>query len=464
MISRVTLPWILLLALSLHGCGPSAPGVDTGPLPKIRYEVEPDNTRVALVDVPAVAQWCRDRALPQPPPIDRAEPAVAEALYAALTAAADQGTAESFGQVGGIAESVDAHRSAIAYFGLAAEKDGRDFRWPYFRGCAHQALGEDELAIQALEHARSLDPTYPTLYARLGQLYLDQGRREEASDAFHKYAEMEPDDGFGPLGLGRLALLEGDLEEAQRRLIAAAQIRANDFQVQHQLGRLYTALGDRERAQVHFAAAAKLPQGAWFLLRDPLLQDLEASIGSAASLIREFERLSETRDWPTLTRLAEEISSRRPNDATMLLNLASLYRAQGRFDEAHEALDRALEIRPGNLRLLATRAEIYLAEGEFERSLEAAQTVLDLQPGLLRGLVVRGRALLMLERYAEAETDLQLVAEETPDSPSNLFTLAEVLRLQGKSSEAIAVYQRVLELQPGNPNVEKILQQMGADS
>lgn len=443
--------------MALIACSRASPTRDPGPLPELHYETEPGQARVAHIDVVQVAQWCDAQALPRPPAVDSAEPVVAEALYDALAAAASQRSAESFGQVGRIAESLDAHRSASEYFRLAGDRDGGDFRWPYYQGCAHQALGENQQAIEALEHARAIETTYPTTFARLGQLYLDEGRHEEARDSFRRYMELNPEDFFGQLGLGRLALLDGDLERARKLLDQAAQIRAADFQVQHQLGRLYTALGDRPQAQAHFDAAAALPQGAWFLFRDPLMQELEESAGSAASLHREFERLSETRDWPTLTKLAEEIIGRRPNDATMLLNLAGIYRAQGRFEDAHTTLDRALAMRPEDSRFHCARAETLLAQGEFERSLAAAQSALDIQPGMLRGLVVRGRARLMLRRYAEAELDLRQVAEQFPDDASNLFALGEALRLQGKTSEAVAAYRRVLELQPGFPNAQKML-------
>lgn len=450
---------LLIAALGLVACKGSGDG-DPGPLPALRYEAGLDQARVAYIDVPGLTRWCEAQKLPPPPLVDSAEPVVAEALYRALTAAAKQRSAEAFGQMGRIAESIDSHRSAIEYFRLAGTTNSGDFRWPYYRGCAHQALGEGGLAIEALEQARAIDPTYPTTYARLGQLYFDDGRYEEARGRFRRYTELRPDDFFGQVGLGRLALLQGELDQARELLEQAAWIRAADFQVQHQLGRLHTALGDRQRAQAHFDAAAALPQGAWFLFRDPLMQELEESAGSAASLHREFERLSETRDWPTLTRLAEEIVNRRPSDATMLLNLATLYRAQGRFDEAHATLDRALEIRPGNTQFLCARAETFLAQGEFQRSVSTAQAALDLQPGMLRGLVVRGRGLLMLGRYPEAELDLQLVAEQLPNDASNLFALGEALRLQGKTAGAIATYRRVLELQPGFPNAEAMLQSL----
>jgi len=449
---------LLLATMALIACGRSGPTRDPGPLPELRYETGPGQARVARIDVEQVTDWCMVQKLPPPPGVNSAEPAVAEALYEALTAAATQRSAESFGQVGRIAESLDAHRSAIEYFRLAGDEDGDDFRWPYYQGCAHQALGENQPAIEALERAGAIDTTYPTTFARLGQLYLDVERHDEARESFRRYMEMKPEDWFGQVGLGRLALLDGDLDTARELLEQAARIRAADFQVQFQLGRLYTALGERSQAQAHFDAAAALPQGAWFLFRDPLMQELEESAGSAASLHREFERLSETRDWPTLTRLAEEIVSRRPNDATMLLNLAGIYRIQSRFEDAHSTLDRALTVRPKDSRFHCARAETFLSQGDFDQSLSAAQTALEIQPGTVRGLVVRGRTLLMLQRYAEAELDLRQVAAELPGDASNLFALGEALRLQGKKAEAVATYSRVLELQPGFPNAQKMLQ------
>ena len=455
---RTSSPGLLIAILVLMACSSPEMARDSGSLPEMRLSIGSDQARVALIDMPRLVDWCKDRELPPPPPVSSAEPAVAQALYDALTAAARERTAESFGQVGRLGESLDAHHSAIEYFRLAADKDALNFLWPYYMGCAYQALGESQQAIAAFERARHLDSTYPTSFARLGQLYLDAEQHEKATESFGLYRDMRPEDGFGSIGLGRLAMLDGDLEAARTHLEHAAEIRAADFQVQFQLGRLYSALGERELAQEHFALAAALPQGAWFLLRDPLMQELEESAGSAASLHREFERLSQTRDWPTLAKLAEEIVQRRPSDATMLLNLVAIYRAQQRFDEAHATLNRASLLRTEDPRFNAARAEVHLAQGDYDDSLAAARSALEMEPALVRGLVVRGRALLMLQRYPEAERDLRQVAEQRPDDASNLFALGEALRLQGKNQQAITTYNRALEIQPGFPDAQRMLE------
>ena len=91
-------------------------GPPAGP-PALGYEHDADGVRIAVIDSPALRDWCRQQGLPDPPGIERAEAVVAENLLAALGEAAASDDPAAFGRVGQICESLESHGAALGYFG-----------------------------------------------------------------------------------------------------------------------------------------------------------------------------------------------------------------------------------------------------------------------------------------------------------------------------------------------------------
>ncbi len=427
--------------------------------PSITYEVV-EGARHAKVDAEGLKAWCAANHLPEPPRLAGAESAVVESFMEALHQAAKKPTAEDYGRLGQICESQLAHPCAQEYFRRAVEADPSDYRWHYYLGYVQQVLGRQEDAVRFLQTALRLNPSYPTTHARLGQLYLELGRGAEAERHFQRYLELAPHDWFGHVGLGRVALERKDAAAALRHLQQAERLGPNDFQVQYNLGRAYLAMGQPDLAEPHLARSRALPQGAWFLGRDPLEKELRRSAQSTDPLVKEFERLQASGDWAKLAALAEQIVQRRPDDVNMLSNLVSLLRKLGRHSEAHAALDRALALAPGSARVAAVEAELLLTESRNEESLAAADRALRLDPGQVPAQAVRGRALFLLQRFAEAEAAMRRAVELRPYDASDVFALGEVLRAQGKLEEAASLYRRALELRPDYTLAQQRLEEM----
>jgi tetratricopeptide (TPR) repeat protein len=171
-----------------------------------------------------------------------AEPAFAESLRGALLAAAVERTAPSYGLVGMLAESMEAHGAAEAWFRRAELADDRDHRWPYYLGCLYQVTGRPLDAADALGRARELEPGYAMTSARLGFLALEAGDPDRAAPLFARYTELHADDWLGLVGSARVALDRADATAALEFLRQATARGGDDFQVHRTLGRAYAAL------------------------------------------------------------------------------------------------------------------------------------------------------------------------------------------------------------------------------
>lgn len=119
----------------------------------------------------------------------------------------------------------------------------------------------------------------------------------------------------------------------------------------------------------------------------------------------------------------------------------------GRFDEAREALDRALELDPGQA--LAERTARRL-----EERLAVAPDGTEELPAEARAAFDRGLTDLEQGRYGDAVVELRRAYEATPgETPLLAFYLANALQRDGRASEAIDLYEQVVEAFPDSGTV-----------
>lgn len=114
--------------------------------------------------------------------------------------------------------------------------------------------GNVELAMQRLAQAEQANPRLPGLHFRIGQVYLQAKRWEEARRAFERALALEPDSAQALDGLAELSLATGANEQAVEHALAAVEI-AHFFPRAHfHLAQALHNLGKREAA----VAAAEL--------------------------------------------------------------------------------------------------------------------------------------------------------------------------------------------------------------
>jgi Tfp pilus assembly protein PilF len=129
-------------------------------------------------------------------------------------------------------------------------------------------------------------------------------------------------------------------------------------------------------------------------------------------------------------------------------NLGSLYRAQGKLQEARAAFELAIKIDPAFLAAFVSLAEIARSQGD-EREAEAIlrQALLkDVGAGMIHHAL--GLSLIRQKRTAEALTSLASAAEVTPEDPLFIYVLAIAQHDTGKRDEAIATLSRALVRHP----------------
>ena len=337
-----------------------------------------------------------------------------------------------------------------------AEPLGPDHAMQYFIKAKvfeaqHNYLG----AIVVLRNAADLDPTSPTIYARLAYNYQ---RIDDAHMAAH----------FARKGLA----LDGSQVRLRRLMI-----------------RILEREGDREGAIDHIEELLRYEPANWPLYRH--LAYLYFESGQTERIVRLFNKVLGHEQVPAVVKVdiasifsriglqeeAERIYRRvlaaDPTVEDAWLGLAELKLAQGYRHEAIAIYREAAGHLPDSsvpyhlARLMVTEhdlEEILVEEGakvlyhlgvalseagEYDQATLVFKRIVEMQPQTVEQWTDLARYYIYLEDYDSATTVLGQAAEAMPDSSEIYLYWGTALESTGRYDEAIAVYQRGLEHLPG---------------
>jgi len=265
------------------------------------------------------------------------------------------------------------------------------------------ALSEEGKTDQAVDHYRqavTLRPDYAEAHYNLGRLLVEQGRAGDAIAHYEKAVEINPADAEAQNNFGVTLFGVGRVDDAIKHYRKALQLQPDYAAASCNLANALIATGDFDGAIARYSAClAAMPDqpGAEYNLASALLRegrtdeaivhyrkvlelhpesaDAHANLGSAflakrqiPDAIAEYRKAIEIskenvpalsnlawllatsadaslRNGPEAVRLAERAdsaSSRSDSHATVLRILAAAYAETGRFDEAKETVQQAL--------------------------------------------------------------------------------------------------------------------------
>ncbi len=314
----------------------------------------------------------------------------------------------------------------------------------------HNYLG----AIVALRSAADLDPTSPTIYARLAYNYQ---RIDDPHMAVHFARKGLALDG-SQVRLRRLLIRilesEGDREGAIDHIEELLRYEPDNWPLYRHLAYLYFESGQTERIGSLFNEV---------LAQEQVSPEVEvdiAGIFSRISLQKEAERIY------------HRVLAADPTVEDAWLGLAELKLAQGHRHEAIAIYREAAGHLPDSsipyylARLMVTEHDLeeILAEegaevlyhlgmalseaGKYDQATLVFKRIVEMQPQTVEQWTDLARYYIYLEDYDSATSVLSQAAEAMPDSSEIYLYWGTALESTGRYDEAIAVYQRGLEHLP----------------
>ena len=142
----------------------------------------------------------------------------------------------------------------------------------------------------------------------------------------------------------------------------------------------------------------------------------------------------------------------------MVLNLAALKREQeGRFDDALQALGRAIELAPQDIGARNAAGLVLARLERYREALAMFDGVVAIQPDFAGSHCARGTVLEALGRLKESEAAYRLGLELDPDNLGAMQGLANLLSRRGAHAEARPLAEEVLEAEPNFPDAVMVL-------
>jgi len=329
------------------------------------------------------------------------------------------------------------------------------------------ANGDDQQAIQLLQHAYALLPQSADAAYQLGLALQRSNRMSEAIPLFQSAAAADPDNPDILANLG-MALCQQQKATQAVPLLQKAVLLAPDRPIAHQnLAAAYIQLSQFDDAVSELRTALKLsPDSPQLHYNLGLALKMQDNIAAAIPELQAAERLDPAMSEPPYVLgilhmqagqyadAARELSTSlrlQPENGDGWATLGSVYNHLDQLDKATAALDQAIQRLPQQPDPRLTLAAVLAKqnkpeEAKAERAKAAELMRANMNRQRAEVAAHSGASLLQNGKVAEAIVEFQNAISFDPSYPEAHLGLADAFDRQGKTSDAAAERQRAASL------------------
>ncbi|RLB62105.1 MAG: hypothetical protein DRH08_12950, partial [Deltaproteobacteria bacterium] len=375
-----------------------------------------------------------------------------------------------------------------------------------YMAAAYFAQNKQDEAVASLQKAKKAKPDYLSPYFNLTNFYISRGNNQAALDEFLAALAVMPDNLQIHLKLASLYELTGDATKAEQHYkvaketgeapgyIAYAAFFARSGQKDKSLELLKAgynkhpdnplimiALGNELQKLGQFDEAIKIyihleetsPGKGLVLLIGAQLRkgDFTAANETASRVVTEHPKaeygyllmsaIHEFREeWPLAETAVKNGLKFKENSAALNMNLARLYIAQEKYNDAQSVYDTILLNHPGFIPATFGKGAIYDLLGNKRKAQDLYKQILEKDENYTPAL--NNLAYLTLEVYTDNKEALKLAAKAFRNSPGNagvIDTLGYALLKNGKAEESIPFLEKAITLMPQEASIHLHLAQ-----
>ena len=309
---------------------------------------------------------------------------------------------------------------------------------------AYAAAGLRGEAVAALERALQVHPEHPAIVDRLGSLYAEQGRWQDALQAHRRALELGLP-GLGPRLRVATALAElGRLPEAGAAASEALAQSPDDIDALRVWGAIASRLGNFEEALPALLSVERLDGDnpeihynlGWLYLQTGRRREAAASLGRAIQLA--------------------------PGHAKALHDLGILHAQGGSWDEASKALRQALDARADFPEAHYSLGLVFAQRGDFKRAEESLQAAIELRGDYAEALTDLGGVYIQTRRFREALPLLARARQANPALGQAYLNAAKAHLALGDRRGALAAVEAWLAIRPDDPDALALQDALGS--
>ena len=401
-------------------------------------------------------------AAPVVPVIDTAglDPEVVAAVEKAREeAAARPKSAAAWGRLGMVLFAQDLYAESVAALAEAERLDGRDARWPYYRGLA-LILTRPEEGIAALKRAVAIQPRSLPLRLRLAEQYLEHDRPDDADPIFRDLAADYPDDPRVLLGRGQILVRRGQWREALAPLTAAAGHPTAQRAARVVLIEAYSCLGEPAAAVAERGRTGGLPADLpW---TDPFLDEVKGLRTGLQPRIAQAKQLLREGRFEEALALAESVLRDHPDSAEAQLTLGSMLISAGAVNDAEDAIRKAIRLNPELVDAHLLLAGVLKHRKDYAAAERSYLRAIELKPAIGLAHYQLGDCRLKAGDKPGAVATFRNAVRYSPEMADAHLELAELLLQDGKPEEAITHLDDALRLDEKNERARSLREQARA--
>ncbi|MGH9672973.1 MAG: tetratricopeptide repeat protein [Bryobacteraceae bacterium] len=260
-------------------------------------------------------------------------------------------------------------------------------------------------AIEQYEKISEIDPKDIETWLTLGRLHKVAQSSVDSEKAFQKALDLEPDNEEALTGLALVYADLGDVKKASLLLHRVAQKNPNM--------RTLTTLASMYEQMREFKLAAEM-----------LRKALELSQGHVEIKRALAQNLMFSDQTDEALKLFEEVIQEDEKDVQSYLRLSQIYRQKGQFEKARKAGDKAKALAPDNIEILYNEVSLLEAEGKGDEAIQAMKAIVDSTEKKSYSQNEKSSRVMLLER------------------------LGLLYRANERFAEALAVFRSIADLDP----------------
>jgi cellulose synthase operon protein C len=325
---------------------------------------------------------------------------------------------------------------AIEYLKPLADKMPADAAALVVLGNAYMADGKPDLGLQQFQKAAALDPANPTIKTQIGVSEIDAGQGDQGLVTLEQVFGTEAG---APIAGPALVITE----LRARRLDKAAEVAVSLVERDTKNPIYHTLLGEVRAAQRDYSAAESAFRAA--LAINPALTTATRDL---AQVYMARGRADEARA------LYNDLLAKNPNAVAALLGLADAYIAQQKWTEAIDALNRARAAAPNDPAPGLKLVGVYEMNGDWTNAKTLAAELATQFPGNANVLDIQGQAQLAVGDTNGAVSSFKRAYALAPNAAPILSRYLAALNGAKYFAEAHGVLQEAIARDPGNSTLK----------
>lgn len=275
-------------------------------------------------------------------------------------------------------------------------------------------------------------------YTEQGETYLLIGNVQAAEQSFARAFELDPNNARAKMGIARCLWMDKKPEESIAAYLEAIELDPKLSKAYMEAVRISVNSGDAPGAQS--------------------IVERYKGVDPVAGGILEAYVLRESGDANAAIDVLSKLAVEHPDAADVRVNLASAYRAAGRYEDAEAELHTVLNtLDSSSLPARMLLVEVYSEQGKAEEIVTELRDLAAAQPRNDNLQLALARSLLAVKQFDEAEAIARPILERTPESPWANFVVGACLIEQERYAEAIDCLSAAFGGLPNEPAVANML-------